>query len=70
MKIPKNYKLTKNTWHDFGSVSVYVDGNGMISKAMKADRTLPAAVYESANGGFDNIMPCTREHFRKSGVIF
>lgn len=70
MKIPKGYRLTKENWHDFGSVSVYVDESGMITKAMKANRTLPAAVYESANGGYDNIMPCTREHFRKSGIIF
>lgn len=70
MKIEKGYKLTKNKWHTFGAISIYVDENGMITRATKNHGQLPAAVYVSSPyGGLDNIMPCTRAELRKKGTV-
>lgn len=70
MEIKKGYRLTKGKWHDFGAISIYVDENGMITRATKNHGQLPAAVYAPCkDGGYDNIMPCTCAEFRKKGVV-
>lgn len=71
MKIEKGYKLTKNKWHTFETISIYVDENGMITRATKNCGQLPAAVYAPCkDGGLDNIMPCTRAEFRKKAQFY
>lgn len=75
MDVKKGYRMTRNEWHYFhnDSCAVYVDDNGMITRAVKRDcnrQEVSAAVYKSdGNGGYNNIMPCTRAEFRKKGVI-
>lgn len=72
-EVPKGYRFTRDKWHEFGRVAVYVDENGMITRATKKDRSgeVPAAVYryDVKLGCWTNIMPCTPADYRKNGCV-
>lgn len=74
MKIPTNMKLTRNRWHEVANGKwVYVDEEGRIARAMKADINggrVPAAIYKTNRyGTLTHVLACTRQELRKEGVV-